>query len=82
MGRPTAAAMLCVVLLSGPARASPQGDAAVKRWKEMDACAREAHVAHPDYTAAANAAREAALQSCLESGNLPPRRPLAPPQRR
>lgn len=79
MCRLIAAATLWLVLASAPAVASLQGESAIKNWKRMDACTRQAQAAHPDYTAASNAAREAALKTCLENGNLPPRQPLSPP---
>ncbi len=84
MHRLTALATLgfALALLSGPAAASQQGENVLKGWKRMDACARDAQAAHPDYTAAANRAREDALKTCLENGNLPPRQPLPPPPSR
>ncbi|MGH7111193.1 MAG: hypothetical protein ACREFK_12300 [Stellaceae bacterium] len=81
MCRMIAAATLCLVLAPALALASQQGTVAIKNWKRMDACARQAQAAHPDYTAASNAARAAALKTCLENGNLPPRQPLSPPAR-
>lgn len=81
MCRLIAAATLCLVLVPVLAAASQQGESALKNWKRMDACAREAQAAHPDYTAASNAARDAALKTCLENGNLPSRQPLSPPAR-
>ena len=59
---------------------SQQGMVTVKNWKTMDQCAKEAQTAFPDYTAEANAKREAKLKECLEGKNLPPRGPLAPGQ--
>jgi hypothetical protein len=70
-----AIAIFCLLPPSGPAAASQQGERVIKNWKRMDACARAAQAAHPDYTAAANRARDEALKTCLESGNLPPRSP-------
>jgi hypothetical protein len=82
MCRLIAAAMIWLALVPGLAMASQQGETAIKNWKRMDACAKQAQTAHPDYTAASNAARDEALKSCLESGNLPPRQPLSPPPSR
>lgn len=79
MCRLPALAMLGIALLPGRAAATQQGEAAIRNWKRMDACAKQAQRAHPDYTAASNRAREAALKTCLENGNLPPRQPLSPP---
>lgn len=81
MRRLIIAATLWLVLAPALAAASQQGESAIKNWKRMDACTRQAQIAHPDYTTAANAAREAALKTCLENGNLPPRRSLPPPAR-
>jgi hypothetical protein len=69
-----------LVILPGLAAASQQGENVLKSWKRMDACTQQAREAHPDYTAAANRAREEALKTCLENGNLPPRQPLLPPR--
>ena len=81
MCRLIAAAMRGIALVPSLAAASQQGELVLKSWKRMDACAQTAQTAHPDYTAASNAAREAALKACLENGNLPPRRMPAPPAR-
>ena len=81
MCRLFAAAMICLALVPGRGAASQQGERVLKNWKRMDACTRQAETAYPDYTASANAAREQALKTCLENGNLPPRRPLSPPLR-
>jgi hypothetical protein len=67
-----------LAILPGLAAASQQGENVLKGWKRMDACAQQAQAAHPDYTTAANQAREEALKTCLENGNLPPRQPLPP----
>jgi hypothetical protein len=79
MYRLIAAALIGVALFPGLAAATQQGESVIKNWKRMDACAKQAQAAHPDYTAASNAAREEALKTCLENGNLPPRRSLSPP---
>lgn len=68
---------LCVV--SGAAFATQAGQAAIKKWSLMDQCAREAQAAFPDYSADAVARRDARLNECLESKDLPPRAPLSPP---
>jgi hypothetical protein len=57
------------------ALASQQGVQATRNWKQMDQCAREAQTAFPDYTAEANAKRDAKLKACLAGKNLPPRTP-------
>jgi hypothetical protein len=74
---------IALAVFAAPAAASTvQGNAVIAKWNRMDICARRAQTAHPAYTAEENAARQAALQRCLEQGNLPPRQPLAPPQPR
>ena len=42
------------------------------------ACAKQAQTAFPDFSADANAKREARLKDCLNANNLPPREPAAP----
>src|SRR5437588_7449025 len=73
------ALVLSVLLLTpAAATASQQGVIAIKNWKAMDLCAKEAQIAFPDFTADANAKRDAKLKECLAGRNLPPRDPLAP----
>jgi hypothetical protein len=69
---------LCLV--SGAAFATLAGQAAIKKWAVMDQCEREAQAAFPDYSADAVAKRDAKLNECLESKDLPPRAPLSPPR--
>ena len=71
------AAMLLLPL--GTAKASQQGQAAVGYWKAADKCAKQAQAAYPDYSAEANAKRDAALKNCLNGSNLAPRQPLSQP---
>ncbi len=74
------ALVLVSALLSGfVAQASQQGVAAQSNWKRMDNCAKQAQAAYPDYSAEANAKRDAKLKECLNSNNLPPRQPSAQP---
>ncbi|HKS88803.1 MAG TPA: hypothetical protein VJR70_05125 [Stellaceae bacterium] len=63
------------------ALATSQGYMVMRNWQVMDKCAKEAQTAFPDFTADANAKRDARLQQCLEGKNLPPRAPVAAPQR-
>jgi len=70
-----AAALLILTLSPGLARASQQGVVVTKNWKIMDQCAKDAQAAFPDFTADANAKREAKEKECLEGKNLPPREP-------
>ena len=69
---------LLVLFLAPAALASQQGVVAIRNWKLMDQCAKQAHDAYPDFTAEADAKRDAKLEECLESKNLPPRAPLSP----
>ena len=73
---PAAAALLLVA--GAASAATQQGVSAVAKWKAMDNCTKQAQAAFPDFTADAEAKRAAALQQCLEAGNLPPRQPLMP----
>ena len=50
----------------------------MKNWKTMDLCAKQAQDAFPDFTADAQAKRDAKLKDCLAGKNLPPRDPSAP----
>ena len=74
----TVAAFLLLALSAGAAAASQQGMLVEKRWKVMDNCTKKAQAAYPDFTAEANAKRDAKLQECLAGENLPPREPASP----
>ena len=67
-----------LVLALGIAQASQQGIQVIKNWKTSDKCARQAQLAFPDFTAEANAKRDAKLKECLEANRLAPRAPNAP----
>jgi hypothetical protein len=58
---------------------SQQGQSVLNRWKVMDNCAKAAQLAFPDFTAEANAKRDAKYKQCLAGANLPPGVPLSPP---
>jgi hypothetical protein len=75
------ALMLCAayVFSAAGAQATQQGQSALRSWKNMDNCARQAQAAYPDFNAEANAKRDAKLKECLSGSNLPPRAPLSPP---
>jgi hypothetical protein len=73
---------LIALFAAAAAAATQAGIAAVANWKAMDNCARQAQAAFPDFTAEANARRDAKLKECLEGGNLPPRQPIMPAQPR
>ena len=59
--------------------ASQQGQSALRGWKAMDSCAKQAQTAYPDFSAASNAKRDAKLKECLDVNGLPPRAPLGQP---
>ncbi|HEV8679065.1 MAG TPA: hypothetical protein VGQ90_06795 [Stellaceae bacterium] len=69
---------LALLAASTASMASQQGVVAMKNWKTMDQCAKQARAAFPDFTAEANAKREAKESECLKEKNLPPRESLAP----
>jgi hypothetical protein len=73
--------LLAAVLLPfiGTAEASQQALGVIGSWKGADRCAKQAQAAYPDYSAEANAKRDAALKNCLNGGNLAPRQPLSQP---
>ena len=73
-----AAAVLLTLLFCGAAVASQQGVLVEKRWKVMDSCTKQAQTAFPDFTAEANAKRDAKLKECLAGQGLPQREPLSP----
>ena len=64
------------------AGATQPGNTTLTNWKIMDACAKQAQAAYPEYNAESNAKRDAKLKECLNSNNLPPRQPLSQPQSR
>ena len=68
-----------LLLFAGTAEASQQGQVVFNNWKAADKCANQAQAAYPDYSAEANAKRDAKLKECLNAGNLAPRQPLSPP---
>jgi nitrogen fixation protein FixH len=68
-----------LLLFAGAAEASQQGQVVLNNWKAADKCAKQAQAAYPDYSAEANAKRDAKLKECLNSGNLAPRQTLSPP---
>ena len=68
-----------LLLFAGTGEASQQGQVVLNNWKAADKCAKQARAAYPDYSAEANAKRDAKLKECLNAGNLTPRQPLAPP---
>lgn len=74
-------ALLAILFLPAAAHAlTSNALTAIARWKSMDKCAIEAQRAFPDFTAEANAKRDAKLQECLAGQNLPPRETPPPAQ--
>jgi hypothetical protein len=71
-------AAAALLLLVNAAAATQQGITAIAKWKIMDNCAKQAQAAFPDFTADAQAKREAKLKQCLEASDMPPRQPEAP----
>lgn len=67
------AVLVSAFAFAAAAQASQPGTQTLKNWKAADLCAKKAQQAFPDYTAEANAKRDAALKQCLEGQNLPPR---------
>jgi hypothetical protein len=67
-----------IALTASAALASQPGQLTLRNWHSMDRCARDARAAFPDFTAEANAKRDAFVKACLAGGNLPPREPLTP----
>ena len=74
-----AAALLCWSGTTGATTQSGRNVAA--NWRAADKCAKQAQAAYPDYSAEANAKRDASLKECLRLYNLTPREPLSPPSR-
>ena len=68
-----------LLLFTGAAEASSQGQGVLSSWKVADKCAKQAQAAYPDYSADANAKRDAKLKECLNANNLAPRQPLSQP---
>lgn len=71
---------LVLMLLIAPvaALASQPGVQTIRNWKQADLCAKQAQAAFPDFTAEANAKRDAKLKECLAGQDLPPRQPVSP----
>lgn len=66
------AVFVAFVAFAAAAMASQPGQVVIKNWTVMDQCTQAARTAFPDYTADANAKREAKVKECLENKNLPP----------
>jgi len=65
-----------VVALTLPAAAvafTSNGQQVMNRWVASDRCTAAARKTFPDFSAEANAKRDAWLKNCLASQNLPPR---------
>ena len=77
--RAVAAACLVALLPSVALAFTGQAQQMMRNWTASDRCAQAARKAFPDYTAEANAKRDAQMKQCLASGNLPPRESLESP---
>jgi hypothetical protein len=73
-------ALTAVILLVPTAAHAIGGQAAIvmSKWQSMDKCAIEAQRLFPEFTAEANAKRDAKLKECLATQNLPPRETASP----
>jgi hypothetical protein len=71
--------LLFAAVIAFPAAADPSWKQSSAVWSQMDKCAQQARKAFPDYTAEANAKREASRQKCLRNGNLPGDASAPPP---
>ncbi|HMD66030.1 MAG TPA: hypothetical protein VKG22_05205 [Stellaceae bacterium] len=71
--------VVAFLLSAVSAGATQQGQSALRSWKMMDSCARQAQTAYPEFNAEANAKRDAKLKECLNANGLPPRQPLGQP---
>ena len=71
--------LTALVMSTVAARATQPGKTVLTNWKIMDACARQAQAAYPEYNAESNAKRDAKLKECLRGGQLAPRQPLSQP---
>jgi hypothetical protein len=74
------AVILVLAALAAPALAAEtqQGAIVMRKWAQMDQCAKKAQEAFPDFTPESNAKRETTLRTCLQNQNLPLRVPLSP----
>ena len=81
--KPFAFSLLAAFAVSTAAvQATQPGQSVLTNWKIMDACAKQAQTAYPEYNAEANAKRDAKLNECLRTNILPPRQPPATPEAR
>jgi hypothetical protein len=71
----TAFLAIGLIIAASAAQATQQGIVTLSKWKAADLCAKKAQLAFPDFTADANAKRDAQLKLCLEQQGLPPRAP-------
>ena len=70
---------VALALSAAAAQATQQGQQALRNWKQMDNCAKQAQTAFPNFDAESNIKRDAKLKGCLELYQLPPREPFAQP---
>jgi len=63
-----------------PALAAGPGDAAMRRWKQADACVADATKKVPDHDAASQRKRDTLTNDCMKAHGLPPLTNVAPPE--
>jgi hypothetical protein len=68
---PTFVVLSLCATLAAPARADDPMRKSTTQWHTMDDCSRQAFRKYPDYTAEANAKREAFRRLCLRNKSLP-----------
>jgi len=68
-----------LILSATYAQATQQGQQALRNWKLMDNCAKQAQMAYPNFDADSNAKRDAKLKGCLNVYQVPPREPFSQP---
>jgi hypothetical protein len=69
---------VALILWATYAQATQQGQQAMRNWKLMDNCTRQAQAAYPNFDADSNAKRDAKLKGCLNLYQVPPREPFTP----
>jgi hypothetical protein len=77
--RAAVAALIVVALPVAAWAVTANGQQMMRNWAASNRCAQAAQRAFPDYTAEANAKRDAQLKQCLAGSNLPPRPSLDAP---
>lgn len=79
MHRAAAAALIIFMVPVTAWAVTANGQQMMQNWAASNRCAQAAQKAFPDFTAEANAKRDAQLKQCLAGQNLPPRPALDAP---